>query len=788
MTVSDNYAPIFYTGNGVTTSFPFTWTISDSDEIVVTKRTILTDEDEVLPSSDYSVVGTFPGTGSVTYNPGGVPLSSAYKLILSREVSFSQDMNITSQGGFYPTVLEDQLDSVVRQTQELKVDFTRSIKVRAGFTPPTLETGDEGDTVVFDDDGNLIPGANQGEIEGAAAAAAAAEAAEAAAELALSQVQAIQALIEDQIESVTPTKLLFTGDGVTTTFALGQAASENTCTPIISGVVQQTNTWQITGAGTDQITFDTAPPTPPDANPNIEIILGGQASVASAAPAANSIGTIHLQNDAVTTAKIDDEAVTLGKLSATLQTLIDTLSDRSVRQFGDVATATAATIDAGTLWTRTTGRVSQGDGGGSLFRNIAAAAPATGYPSFTSADGTNWEYMPTDWAVTFEQFGAVGDGATDDYAACQAAIDFIYARGGGRIDLGWNKLYAVSQVLYLWPRVRLVGCASAWTNQYSNSVGSAAAVPLGSAIFLIAGANDDCVEARFNAYNDGGTLREIGNNRTFSDFRHHGGSIDVCYWGNRSGSGTPPTSTARNTSGSGFKVNGARYLWLERNSALFCAEHGFEFIARDYTADLGTGGTIGSNNLRLYYNNGHSNAKSGFLVAMYDSIVIGNDAGYNGEDGFTGYMGQMFNNNAAWNNLQRGFHFGDSAGYTTTSALSATFVGNNSYDNEWAGFRIGGNGAPMVVGCFARANGRGKVGADVDNANFVITSTARGTGFVGCESAAWDYDAVTPLTYYGFYVSNPTYKTAFAGNTDRGCTVGKNVTTPANILAYDAVS
>ncbi len=65
--------------------------------------------------------------------------------------------------------------------------------------------------------------------------------------------------------------------------------------------------------------------------------------------------------------------------------------------------------------------------------------------------------------VTAEQFGAVGNGSTNDTAAIQAAIDYVYASGGGQVRLA-AKVYRAAG-LVLKPMVRLTG-----VDQFSTTI------------------------------------------------------------------------------------------------------------------------------------------------------------------------------------------------------------------------------------------------------------------------------------------------------------------------------
>lgn len=65
--------------------------------------------------------------------------------------------------------------------------------------------------------------------------------------------------------------------------------------------------------------------------------------------------------------------------------------------------------------------------------------------------------------VSVRDFGAVGDGVTDDTAAIQAAIDYVHASGGGVVFVPWlpvmdtTAFFRITQSLILRPKVSVVG-------------------------------------------------------------------------------------------------------------------------------------------------------------------------------------------------------------------------------------------------------------------------------------------------------------------------------------------
>lgn len=59
-------------------------------------------------------------------------------------------------------------------------------------------------------------------------------------------------------------------------------------------------------------------------------------------------------------------------------------------------------------------------------------------------------------SVQDRQFGAIGDGVTDDTAAIQAAIDYLYSAGGGQLDIP-KGTYGITDTIFIKNNIRLVG-------------------------------------------------------------------------------------------------------------------------------------------------------------------------------------------------------------------------------------------------------------------------------------------------------------------------------------------
>ena len=133
-----------YVGNGVATSFVFSFKVFAASEIVVTRTSVTAGTETVLVlTTDYTVTlnadqNTNPG-GTVTYNPSGVPMSSTYNLTITSDVLQTQETDIPNAGGWYPEVAEDAWDKNTILTQQIKEVLDRTLQFPvADGNPPQL--------------------------------------------------------------------------------------------------------------------------------------------------------------------------------------------------------------------------------------------------------------------------------------------------------------------------------------------------------------------------------------------------------------------------------------------------------------------------------------------------------------------------------------------------------------------------------------------------------------------------------------------------------------------------
>ncbi|MDR5743269.1 glycosyl hydrolase family 28-related protein [Caballeronia sp. LZ029] len=152
-----------FDGNGVTTTFPFTFKVFSKDDVQVVLTNANGADTPLALDADYSITlngdqNGSPG-GSVTYPLSGSPLPSGSKLTLTGDLPNLQLTNITNQGGFYPEIIETMVDRATIQIQQLAEELARSIRVSVSDASVGLQLPNSvaraSTTLGFDANGNL---------------------------------------------------------------------------------------------------------------------------------------------------------------------------------------------------------------------------------------------------------------------------------------------------------------------------------------------------------------------------------------------------------------------------------------------------------------------------------------------------------------------------------------------------------------------------------------------------------------------------------------------------------
>jgi hypothetical protein len=130
-----------FVGNGATVSFPFTFKVFATSDVVVTLTVIATGvESTLVETTNYTVAlnsdqNANPG-GTVSYNPSGTPMASTEELTLTSNVPQLQTLDLTNGGGFFPTAIANALDRAIILIQQLALTISQGLRVSVSDTAP----------------------------------------------------------------------------------------------------------------------------------------------------------------------------------------------------------------------------------------------------------------------------------------------------------------------------------------------------------------------------------------------------------------------------------------------------------------------------------------------------------------------------------------------------------------------------------------------------------------------------------------------------------------------------
>lgn len=113
-------------GNGVTTTFPYTFRIFQKSDLVVQVVDLNENITELILDTDYIV------TGAGGYSGGNIILSKAlangYQISISRELPVTQDTDLRNQGKFFAEVHEDAFDKLTMLIQQVGSMFRLALR------------------------------------------------------------------------------------------------------------------------------------------------------------------------------------------------------------------------------------------------------------------------------------------------------------------------------------------------------------------------------------------------------------------------------------------------------------------------------------------------------------------------------------------------------------------------------------------------------------------------------------------------------------------------------------
>lgn len=168
MTVGTTLNVAQFLTDGVVTEFPYSFLVYAADELEVILRDLDGDVVTTYAANEFSVSGLGENAGAVTIVPAP---ADEHEIVIRRLVPLTQDTDIVNQGGFFPEVIERQLDLIVMQNQQLNETLGRAIVSDLGDPSYTLGRLEDGDVIQLLD-GKLV-GISTTELAAPAAAAAA---------------------------------------------------------------------------------------------------------------------------------------------------------------------------------------------------------------------------------------------------------------------------------------------------------------------------------------------------------------------------------------------------------------------------------------------------------------------------------------------------------------------------------------------------------------------------------------------------------------------------------------
>lgn len=157
MTMPSSVSRVRYEGNGTATRFPFSFKVWETSQLAVT----LTGPDGKSSDATGWTASLDEAGGTVTYLHDGSPLPEGWLLAITRDMPFTQEIDLVSATRFDPAVMEDGLDMATAERQQLREQLSRSV-----ILPPTSDKSpQEMADRLLDAEKNAINAAQKAETE-----------------------------------------------------------------------------------------------------------------------------------------------------------------------------------------------------------------------------------------------------------------------------------------------------------------------------------------------------------------------------------------------------------------------------------------------------------------------------------------------------------------------------------------------------------------------------------------------------------------------------------------------
>lgn len=225
-----------YLCNGSTTVFPYAFQVSDASHLRVVRTNSAGLSTDLTLGTDYTVSGVgSSGGGSITTT---VAYASGNTIVNLLSLPFTQEIDLTNQGGYYAETVETGFDLAVQRDLQLKEEIDRCIKVPADFEAADLEAL-TGAILRVSDSADAIDAVS--DIVGSIPAVAAISDD-------IELIAGIAEVISGTASALLVTEDVFTGNGVATTFALARApGSSANVLLMVGGVPQSLADYSVSG-------------------------------------------------------------------------------------------------------------------------------------------------------------------------------------------------------------------------------------------------------------------------------------------------------------------------------------------------------------------------------------------------------------------------------------------------------------------------------------------------------------------------------------------------------------